>query len=104
MDILNFQAMIMMMTTKNLPMPEILLGSSIVLQIAGGILLVTGQNNRLAAAALMLFIIPTTFIFHNFWVSSDTAEYQEQLMQFLKNIAILGGLLIVFSQEKKVSK
>ncbi len=52
----------------------------------------------------MLFIIPTTFIFHNFWVSSDTAEYQEQLMQFLKNIAILGGLLIIFTQGKKVSK
>jgi len=40
----------------------------------------------------MLYLIPTTLIFHNFWAFHGV-EHQNQMMHFLKNVAIMGGLL-----------
>ena len=46
----------------------------------------------LAALGLFVFLIPTTLTFHNFWTLEDP-ERQQQMIHFLKNLAILGGLL-----------
>jgi putative oxidoreductase len=43
---------------------------------------------------LFLFLIPTTFIFHNFW-AYEGAEYVNQMQHFLKNLAIMGGLALI---------
>ena len=51
---------------------------------------------RLAGAGLILFLIPTTLIFHNFWAQSGM-EAQNQMAHFLKNIAIMGGLLMLMA-------
>ena len=57
-------------------------------------MLVLGWHARLAAFILFLFIIPTTLIFHNFW-ASPPAQVAESDEQFLKNLAIMGGMLYV---------
>ena len=47
-------------------------------------------------AAYILFMIPTTLIFHNFW-AVDAAQAQAQTIHFMKNLAIMGGLLYVIA-------
>ena len=82
------------MESHGLPLVQVLLPLTILIELGGGLMLVLGWNARLAAAVLFLFIVPTTLVFHNFWaVPAD--QMQNQLNNFLKNIAIMGGLLYV---------
>jgi putative oxidoreductase len=48
---------------------------------------------------LFLFLVPATVIAHNFWTYHG-AELQAQLVNFSKNLAILGGLLFVVCREE----
>ena len=61
---------------------------------AGG-LLAAGIMSRLAALALATSIVPTTFAAHRFWELEDPTQRSMHRTQFLKNSAILGGLLVV---------
>ena len=57
-------------------------------------MLVLGWNTRLAAAAIFVFTAMTALFFHNFWaVPPDQA--QNQMIHFMKNISMMGGLLYV---------
>lgn len=64
-----------------------------ILELVGGLALLVGFQTRLVAFALFLFLIPTTTIFHDFWNSTTPEEEILQQMHFLKNLAIMGGLL-----------
>ena len=99
LDILYWNDSLGRLSAK-VPSANILLICFIILCIFGGIILATGHKAHLGAFALMVYLIPTTFIYHNFWAAAQ-ADYQTQLLLFLKNLAILGGLLIVLSQEPK---
>lgn len=62
------------------------------IEIAGGLSILVGTYARLGAAALFLFLVPVTLIFHDFWTYTGP-ERQAQMIHFLKNLAIMGGLL-----------
>jgi len=62
-------------------------------QVAGGLLLVT-RMHRLGALALVGSVIPTTMAGHRFWEIDDPEQRQHQQVQFLKNLGLLGGLLL----------
>lgn len=79
---------------KGFPLPEIVTALTIALEIVGGIALVVGWRTRALALALALFCVPATLLFHAFW-SSDATAYGNQLNHFLKNLAIVGALLVV---------
>ena len=51
---------------------------------------------RWGALMLVLFTIPATVMFHNFW-AADAAQYQNQLNHFLKNASMIGGLLYMMA-------
>ncbi|HTT07245.1 MAG TPA: DoxX family protein [Gammaproteobacteria bacterium] len=82
----HFSATAEMMVGKGLPMANVLLVLTIIIELGGGLLLATGWYARQAALAIFLFIIPVTYVFHPFW--SDPGQ---QIM-FLKNLAIMGGM------------
>ncbi len=84
------------MASKGIPMPEVLLVPTIFIELGGGLMLLLGWNARWAALAIFLFIIPTTLIFHAFWVT-DAAQMQNQIIHFMKNLAILGGMLYIMA-------
>lgn len=63
-------------------------------QVGGGILLATGKFPRVASAALAGSLIPTTVAGHAFWEETDPATKKLQRTQFMKNVSLLGGLLI----------
>ncbi len=82
------------MASKGLPMVPALLALTIAIELGGGILLAIGYKARWAALAIFLFTIPVTLVFHNFW-AADAAQVQMQQINFLKNLAIMGGMLMV---------
>ncbi|MGK7936493.1 MAG: DoxX family protein [Xenococcaceae cyanobacterium] len=77
------------MAANGIPLTGLLLVMTIAVELLGGISILLGVKARWGATALILFLIPATLIFHtNF---SDP----NQITQFLKNLAIIGGLLMV---------
>ncbi|MGE0355784.1 MAG: DoxX family protein [Burkholderiales bacterium] len=79
------------MASKGMPMAEVLLVGAIVVELVGGLMLIAGFKARWAALAIAAFLVPTTLIFHN-PIGPDGAA---QMTQFLKNLSILGGMLVV---------
>ena len=65
-------------------------------EFVGGVMVLLGLWPRLGALALILFLIPATLMFHNFWAAPPD-HYMDQQMNFLKNLAIIGGLLMVIA-------
>lgn len=63
-------------------------------QLAGGTLLAMGWMPRLAALAIAGTLVPTTLAGHRFWEADEPQTRKQQKIQFLKNLSILGGLLI----------
>lgn len=72
-----------------LPMPTLAYAVALLVELGGGLLLVVGYQARLVAAALAVFSLSTAVAFHG-----DFGD-QNQMIHFLKNIAIAGGLLQV---------
>lgn len=93
----DFSGTAEVMASKNMPMPSFLLVGAIVFLFVGSLSLFAGFKARFGALLLILFLIPATLIFHNFWAMPE--EMQEmQMIQFLKNLSIMGGLLMVMAQ------
>jgi putative oxidoreductase len=63
-------------------------------ELAGGLSLVFGFLTRIGAMGLIVFLAITTFYFHNFWALPE-AEAKMQMVQFMKNLSIIGGLFMV---------
>lgn len=63
-------------------------------QAVAGLLLATGRGSRAAAAVLAGTLVPTTLAVHPYWEQKDPAERRAQQIQFLKNLGVLGGLLL----------
>jgi len=64
-------------------------------ELVAGVALAFGVLPRLAALALLAFLIPATLVSHSFWLATGTPAFQPQLINFSKNLAICGGLLFI---------
>ena len=84
------------MAGAGLPFAPVLLTLTIALELGGGILLVLGWQARWVAAAFFGFTFLTAMIFHPFW-NSDPASIFGQMNNFMKNLAIMGGLLHLYA-------
>jgi len=82
------------MASKGMPLVPLFLVAAIIIEVLGGLSVMLGLKAKIGAAALIVFLIPASFIFHNFW-TLEGMEQQVQMIMFMKNIAILGGLLLV---------
>ncbi|MGW8064104.1 DoxX family protein [Streptomyces ziwulingensis] len=63
-------------------------------QVVGGALLGLGRCPRLSALAIAATLVPTTLAAHRFWEAEDPSDRAQQRIHFLKNLSMLGGLLI----------
>lgn len=85
------------MQAYGMPAAEILIWPAALVEVIAGAMMLFGWNARWAALALIVFTVPATFIFHAYWgVPAD--QVLNQQIHFMKNAAILGGLLSVFAQ------
>lgn len=92
----GFEATAGYMASKGLPMAQVLLVITIVLEIGGGLMIAIGWKSRWAAIAFFLWLIPVTFVFHKFW-GIPAGEVQNQMNHFLKNVSIMGGMLLLYA-------
>ena len=87
---------------KVAPLPEddeLVVRANAAVMVAGGTLLALGIAPRLSALALACSLIPTTLAGHSYWAIEDPALRKQQRIQFHKNMAMLGGLLLAVIDE-----
>ncbi|HLQ24272.1 MAG TPA: DoxX family protein [Acidiferrobacterales bacterium] len=92
----GFQQTVGYMASHGLPLPQVLLVLTIIIEVGGGLMILVGWRARWAALAIFLWLIPTTLIFHAFW-AADAAQMQNQWGNFMKNLAIMGGMMYVMA-------
>ena len=90
----GYSQMVGYATAVHLPMPNVAIAAAAVVELALGLAILAGFKTRIAAWVLFLYLIPVTFYFHNFWAVQGEAQ-QMQMVNFLKNVAIMGGLLVL---------
>jgi putative oxidoreductase len=79
------------MTSMGVPFASMLLVVTIALELGGGLLLMAGWQTRWVALAFFIWLIPVTLVFHT--ASHNPGEAQNQMIHFLKNVSIMGGML-----------
>lgn len=82
------------LTKLGLPAPEVMALLVVITEIGGAALLILGWRARWVAWLLILFTGIATYLGHPFW-AVEAAQYGNQLNHFLKNVAIIGALLMV---------
>ncbi|MGB3788831.1 MAG: DoxX family protein [Phormidesmis sp.] len=86
------------MIGQTLPLAGLLAAGTIIFQLVGAVFLILGYKVQVGAALLILFLIPASLIFHNFLADPS------QLSSFLKNLGLVGGLLLlIYTGPGKVS-
>jgi putative oxidoreductase len=82
------------MSTRHLPMIPLLLAIALLIELAGSACLVTGYQARIAAFVMFWYTTAVTVLFHNYWAASEAMAGMQET-HFRKNLAIMGGLLIL---------
>ena len=97
----NHFAQLNMMTgyakSKGIPAPSLAVGGSGVLLFLGGLSLLLGYHPTIGTALLVIFLLAASFGIHNFWTVQDQQAKQGEMVNFLKNMAILGLLLMTLA-------
>lgn len=92
--IMIWPAQVAYFTKLGFPAPELFSALAIVIELGAGLMLLVGWKTRWAAWLLALFVVIATFMAHRFW-EFDAQQLANQMNHFLKNLAIVGGLLFV---------
>ncbi len=91
---MGFAGVTAYIASKGLPMPSVLAGLTVILEIVGGMMIVIGLKVRIVGMLLGLFSILTALIFHNFWAFPPEQVYLQNIM-FMKNLSMAGGLFLL---------
>lgn len=83
-----------------LPKAERMVRANGLAMAVGGTALALGIVPRAAAAGLIASLVPTTLAGHRFWEEQDEQARRMQLTQFLKNMGLIGGLVLLLSRER----
>lgn len=81
--------------SQGIPMANILVPFSGALALVGGLSILLGLYARVGALLIIMFLVPVTLTMHNFWSVTDPTMHQMQMIQFMKNLSMLGGAMIV---------
>jgi putative oxidoreductase len=91
----GFSGTVGYIASQGLPMPTVLAALAVIVELGGGLLLLVGLKARWAALVLGLFLLVITPVFHAWW-NVPEAQVTAQQINFVKNVAILGGMLLVW--------
>ena len=83
--------------------PATLVRLDATVKLVAGLGLALGRFPRLSALVLAADLVPTTLAAHAFWALDDPADRARQRTQFLKNLGLMGGLLIAATHTRKKS-
>jgi putative oxidoreductase len=93
-NIWNWKGSAEYMKSKN--MPTSVLPAAVILQIVGGLSVLLGYQARVGSVLLIVFIIPAAIKMHDFWKASGPERINLKML-FMKDVAILGGLLLLLA-------
>jgi putative oxidoreductase len=85
---------------KNVPKPEAMVVASGALLIAGGASILLGVKPKFGAAAIIGFLLGVSPVMHDFWKQEDPAQRMNDMINFSKNLALLGGALALMGVEE----
>ena len=83
------------MTRQQVPLIDLLLPLTIVLQIGLGLALIVGYRGQVAAFLLAGLTLVINFYMHNFWALEDGVQQRHETQNFFKNLGIMAGLLVM---------
>ena len=98
--VFDYASTITLMKIKGVPFSSLLLPATIAIQIFGGLLLILGRNLRIASFVLFGLTIIINIFIHNFWVLAGDPTQAHELQNFIKNLAIAAGLLVLATKDK----
>ncbi len=78
-------------------MSQVMLVGAIVFLIAGSLSIIVGFRARIGAALLLVFLALATYFFHDFWTIENTQAKQDQIIQFMKNLALMGTMVFLMT-------
>jgi putative oxidoreductase len=87
----NFQGTAQYMASHGMPFSHFFLVGAIFFELVGSITVILGLFARYGALLLLIFLIPTTLIFHNIFADP------KMMIHFMKNVSMFGGLLILLA-------
>lgn len=90
----GFEGTVGYIASVGLPLATVGAIVAILVEVVAGAALLVGYRTKQAALVLALFTLVATVLFHNFWAMPADQAFMQQLM-FMKNIAVVGGLLVV---------
>lgn len=82
--------------SKGTPAPAILVPLATMIMIAAGLSFITGFQPTLGVLAVWVFLLPVTFLMHNFWALQGAERFAE-LLSFKNNLGLLGGALMLLA-------
>ena len=85
------------MASEGVPAPKVMLAGAIVFLLAGSISIILGYRARFGATLLLIFLVLATYFFHDFWTFEDPAARQEEMIGFMKNLALSGAMLMIIA-------
>lgn len=93
----NFSGIVGYMQQHGVPVPQVALVAAIAFLIVGGVLVLLGWQARIGAGLLLVFLALATYYFHDFWNLTDPQAKQEQMIQAMKNLSMMGAMLLVIA-------
>lgn len=92
----NFDRVASTMGTVGIPQPQVMLAGAILFLVAGSLSIMLGYKARIGAGLLFVFLVLATYYFHDFWKYQGQRQ-QEQMVQFLKNLSLMGTMLFLMA-------
>jgi putative oxidoreductase len=93
----HFSSVTDYMKAEGVPAPQIMHVGAIAFLLLGSISLIVGYKARWGAAMLAVFLVLASYYIHDFWTVADAAQAQQQQVHFMKNMAMLGGMLFILA-------
>lgn len=82
--------------SKNVPAPKLAVFVSGIMIYLGGISILLGLWVEIGAWLIIIFLVPTAFIMHNFWTVEDPRARQNEQIHFFKDLALTGGAFLIW--------
>jgi len=81
--------------SKGQPYANVLAGLTATLEAGGGLLIIVGWQTRLVAVLLAIFCAVAAYFFHDFWHQPLGPQHTNNMIHFMKNVSMIGGLLML---------
>jgi putative oxidoreductase len=93
----NLNMMVGYAKSKGTPAPTLAVGGSGLMLILGGLSMLLGLYPVVGIVLLALFLVGVTPVMHNFWTVKDPQARMGEMINFTKNVALLGALLMILA-------